>query len=200
MSYTNRFLNIVGSFAGGNFILGGILLDEQKYVDFGVKLTDSYYETYNTVTGIGPEGFRWVAAEHPVDDEFNTEPEGDDAEFYEEAGFWATSPTYILRPETIESLYHAFRVTGDTKYQDMAWEAFENIIEHSRAGSAYSSMRDVTVVDGGFLNKMESFWLTETLQYLWLLFEDQDLEIHIDTGKWVYGTEAQPYRVRGGSK
>ncbi|KFH40428.1 mannosyl-oligosaccharide alpha-1,2-mannosidase 1B-like protein [Hapsidospora chrysogenum ATCC 11550] len=189
----------LASFSGGNFILGGILLGEQKYIDFGVTLANSYYETYRaTATGIGPEAFRWVASELPENSTDNKPPPAEDADFYEEAGFWATSPTYILRPETIESLYYAYRATGDAKYQEMAWEAYENIEKAARTGAAYASMKDVTVEDGGFIDKMESFWLTETLKYLYLMFdEESELQIHANKPmKWVFNTEAHPVRIR----
>lgn len=189
----------MASFAGGNFILGGILLDEQKYIDFGITLTESYYETYRTATGIGPEGFRWQASELPADNTTNPGPPSADADFYEEAGFWATSKAYILRPETMESLYYAYRVTGDAKYQELAWEGFQHILAGAAVGEAYASMRDVTVEGGGFIDKMESFWLTETLKYLYLLF-DEESELQISADKpngWVYNTEAQPLKIRG---
>ena len=190
----------LASFAGGNFILGGILLDEQRYIDFGLHLADSYFETYRgTPVGIGPEVFQWVASELPVDNETNPAPPAESADFYSEAGFWATSPQYILRPETIETLYYAYRVTGDAKYQDMAWEAFQNIDAAAKTGAAYSSLKDVTVEDGGgFINKMESFWLAETLKYLYLIFDDEsELQIQVDKPmKWVFNTEAHPVRIR----
>ena len=189
----------MASFAGGNFILGGILLDEQKYIDFGVNLAESYYKTYQgTPTGIGPEGFRWTASELPVDEDTNPEAPAEFADFYEEAGFWAESPSYILRPETMETLYYAYRVTGDAKFQELAWEGFEHIIAEAQVGEAYSSLQNVTVVDGGFINKMESFWLTETLKYLYLMFdEESELQIHADKpNTWVYNTEAHPVKIR----
>lgn len=189
----------LASFSGGNFILGGILLGEPKYIDFGVSLAESYFETYRgTPVGIGPEGFRWVASELPVDDETNPEPPAEQADFYEKAGFWATSTAYILRPETIETLYYAYRATGDAKFQDMAWEAFQNINAAAKTGAAYSSLKDVTVEDGGFINKMESFWLTETLKYLYLIFdEESELQVQVDKPmKWVFNTEAHPVKIR----
>ena len=120
-------------------------------------------------------------------------------EFYDEAGFWATSAAYILRPETMESLYYAYRVTGDRKYQDMAWEAFGNMKEVAKAGSAYASVRDVTKADGGGnFDNMQSFWLAETLKYLYLIFAEES-EVQVKArGKntFVYNTEAHPVHVR----
>jgi mannosyl-oligosaccharide alpha-1,2-mannosidase len=189
----------VASFAGGNFILGGILLGEQRYIDFGIVITESYYETYRqTASGIGPEGFRWVDSALPSGGNNSPPPEEDEV-FYEEAGFWATSPVYILRPETIESLYYAYRVTGDSKYQDLAWVAFNHIRVACRVGSGYGGLVDVTAEDSGNINQMQSFWLAETIKYLYLIFaEDSAVQVQVDgPNEFVYNTEAHPVRVRG---
>ncbi len=69
-------------FDGGNFILGGLVLKEQKYLDFGLELVDSCYNVYNqTVTGIGPELFSWNEETVPADQQ----------EFFGRAGFYVTN-------------------------------------------------------------------------------------------------------------
>ncbi|KAI9151930.1 putative mannosyl-oligosaccharide alpha-1,2-mannosidase 1B [Paramyrothecium foliicola] len=196
---TLPFSGHLASFAAGNFILGGILLGEEKYKQFGLKLTESYYQTYSqTATGIGPEGFRWFDASLPVDQE-NRRPPPEQALFYQFAGFWANSPGYILRPETMESIYYAYRLTGDPKYQDFAWTAFNRIKVHCRVGGGYAGITDVTAFDGGqYINQMQSFFLAETLKYLWLIFaDDSAVHFQIDgSNEWVFNTEAHPVRVR----
>lgn len=191
----------MASFAGGNFIFGGIMLNEQKYIDFGLELAVSYFEPYKqTTVGIGPEGFRWVDAALSANDTNNTPPSSDDAAFYEKAGFWSTSGQYILRPETVESIYYSYRVTGDSKYQDMAWEAFQHITKATRVGSGYASLNDVMAKDGGgFQDMMQSFWLAETLKYLYLVFaEESAVQVQTDgSNEFVYNTEAHPVKVRG---
>lgn len=98
-------------FDGGNFILGGLVLKEQKYVDFGLELVAACENTYNsTLTGIGPEGFAWDASKVPENQ----------TEFYKRAGFYITDASYILRPEVMESFYYAYRATGERKYQDVS--------------------------------------------------------------------------------
>jgi mannosyl-oligosaccharide alpha-1,2-mannosidase len=88
------------------------VLEEQKYIDFGLELVASCENTYNqTLTGIGPEGFAWDDSEVPANQ----------TEFYERAGFYITSGAYILRPEVLESFYYAYRATGDRKYQDVSF-------------------------------------------------------------------------------
>ena len=39
---------------------------------------------------------------------------------------------------------------------------------------------------------MQSFWLAETLKYLYLLFADDD---KLDLTQWVFTTEAHPIRI-----
>lgn len=184
----------VASFAGGNFILGGLLLNEPKYIDFGITLTESYYETYvQTASKIGPEVFRWIPAGN------DTAPPAEDAAFYAKAGFWATYKDYVLRPETLESLYYAYRMTGDKKYQTMAWDAFTAIRDRCRAGVAFSGLTDVTLPDGGKKDDyQESFFLAETLKYAYLIFaEDSDVQFQgRRKNKFVFNTEAHPFRIR----
>lgn len=191
----------MASFAGGNFIFGGVLLKEQKYIDFGLILADSYFEPYRqTAVNIGPESFRWTDAALPVDDEFNLPAPAGEADFYETAGFWASSPQYILRPETMESLYMAYRVTGDKKWQDLVWKGYSAIVEATRTGSAFAELADVTAPAGGeFDDMMESFFLAETLKYVWLTFaEESDVQFKVNgTNEWVYNTEAHPVHIRG---
>ncbi|KAM0459724.1 hypothetical protein ACHAPV_005438 [Trichoderma viride] len=185
----------LASFAGGNFILGGILLGEQKYIDFGIELTNSYFDTYNqTASGIGPEGFQWVDSANSS----SSQPPSSDAGFYNTAGFWVTAPYYILRPETLESIYYSYRITGDSKYQDIAWDAISAILSKCRAGSAYSSINDVTQANGGGASDdMESFWFAEVLKYAYLIFaEESDVQLQKSGNKFVFNTEAHPFRVR----
>jgi mannosyl-oligosaccharide alpha-1,2-mannosidase len=186
----------VASFAGGNFILGGILLGEQKYIDFGLQITDSYFATYNeTASGIGPEGFQWVDSANSS----SSQPPSSDARFYSTAGFWVTTPYYILRPETLESLYYSYRITGDSKYQDMAWEAFNAITTKCRAGVAYSSINDVTQANGGGASDdMESFWFAEVLKYSYLIFAPESaVQLQPNGGnQFVFNTEAHPLKIR----
>ncbi|OAA55117.1 mannosidase MsdS [Cordyceps fumosorosea ARSEF 2679] len=186
------------SFAGGNFILAGTVLKEDKYTQFGLALAESYFATYTaTASGIGPETFRWV------DTAANTstqQPPADQASFYAKAGFWVDGGAYILRPETMESLYYAYRATGDKKYQDLAWSGFSAIAKRCRVGSGFSGLRDVRREDGGgFDDLQQSFFLAETLKYAYLIFaDDTPVQVKGDgANQFVFNTEAHPFKVRG---
>lgn len=148
-------------FDGGNYILGGIVLGEQKYIDFGLTLVAGCRDTYNsTLTNIGPDEFSWNVTSLPADQ----------TAFYERAGFFTTNSEYKLRPEVLESFYYAYRVTGDSQYQDWAWSAFVAINSTTRIGSGFSEITDVNAAGGGNkTNIQDSFFFAETLKYAYLI-------------------------------
>lgn len=192
----------MASFVGGNFILGGVLLNQDKYKKFGLELAESYFNNYlQTPAGIGPEVFRWVDHSLPPGEGNNGPPPDSQLDFYKKAGFYTTAGSYILRPETVESLYYAYRLTGDTKWQDMAWTAFQSISKVCRAGSGFAQLMDVMKKDGGgFYDQMQSFWIAETLKYLYLIFAPESpVQLQLQGGKkseFVFNTEAHPMRIR----
>ncbi|KAH9907309.1 glycoside hydrolase family 47 protein [Xylariomycetidae sp. FL2044] len=188
-------------FDGGSFILGGLTLNEQKYIDFGLELTAACHETYvATVTGIGPEVFRWQDSALPSNWTNNAGPDSASAAFYQEAGFWISSADYVLRPEVVESFYYAYRATGDTKYQDWAWDAFRAINATCTAGVGFSSITDVNAPGGGsFTDSQESFWFAEVLKYSYMIQAGEaPWQVNADhNNEWVWNTEAHPVKVAG---
>jgi mannosyl-oligosaccharide alpha-1,2-mannosidase len=94
--------------------------------------------------------------------------------------------------ETIESYFYAYRLTGNKIYQERAWDAFERISEVTRAPYGYSAIQDVMTARGrSKMDEQESFWLAETLTYLYLIFDDTE---RISLDDWVFNTEAHPLR------
>ncbi|OLN85112.1 putative mannosyl-oligosaccharide alpha-1,2-mannosidase 1B [Colletotrichum chlorophyti] len=191
---------LVACFDGGNFVLGGLVLKEQKYVDFGIKLTEACRETYKqTATAIGPEIFRWQDSKTHPNKTTNPSPPLNQTEFYRQAGFWIRDDGrgYVLRPEVIESYYYAYRATGDAKYQDWAWDAFLAINKTCSVGSGFSSITNVNDPNGGaFDDFQESFWFAEVLKYSYLIqATDSKVQVEVDNNKWVFNTEAHPFQV-----
>ncbi|KAK5662016.1 hypothetical protein OQA88_10127 [Cercophora sp. LCS_1] len=204
--WNGKELEFVGQhlacFNGGNFILGGLTLDETEYINFGLDLVDSCRNTYiSTATNIGPEIFRWQDSVLPEDASNNPPPPANQTAFFKASGFWFESAYYVLRPEVIESYYYAYRATGDPKYQEWAWDAFLAINETCRAGSGYSSIENVNRPFGGrHTDFQESFWFAEVLKYSYLIHaEDAPWQVQADhTNQYVYNTEAHPIRMRTG--
>lgn len=65
-------------------------------------------------------------------------------------GVIAFDTRYLLRPETIESIYVMYRMTGDPIYQEYGWLIYEAIETHCKTNSAYASVKNVRA------SKMES--------------------------------------------
>uniref|UniRef100_A0A8C6HW80 alpha-1,2-Mannosidase n=1 Tax=Mus spicilegus TaxID=10103 RepID=A0A8C6HW80_MUSSI len=101
----------------------------------------------------------------------------------------------LLRPETVESLFYLYRVTRDRKYQDWGWEILQSFNKYTRVPSGgYSSINNVQNSHKPEpRDKMESFFVGETLKYLYLLFSD-DLEL-LSLDSCVFNTEAHPLPI-----
>ncbi|GAA6025092.1 hypothetical protein JCM11491_004778 [Sporobolomyces phaffii] len=99
----------------------------------------------------------------------------------------------ILRPETVESLFVAYRVTGDPIYRDWGWKIFEAFEKHCRLPEGgFASVRDVEKLPVTHEDRMETFWISETLKYLLLLFSGPET---IPLDRYVFNTEAHPLPI-----
>lgn len=101
---------------------------------------------------------------------------------------------YILRPEAIESVFIMYRITGDPKWRDKGWDMFVAIRNATRAEFGHSAILDVMkkTSETSQSDKMESFWLSETLKYFYLLFADPSL---VSLDEWVFNTEGHTLRI-----
>lgn len=100
----------------------------------------------------------------------------------------------LQRPETVESLYYLYKATGDPVYQEWGWEIFQAFEKYTKLEEGYASINNVRRADNpGYRDKMETFYLAETLKYLYLLFSDDPNLLPLD--KWVINTEAHPLPI-----
>ncbi|XWS15963.1 hypothetical protein CRYUN_Cryun34aG0046600 [Craigia yunnanensis] len=100
----------------------------------------------------------------------------------------------LLRPETVESLFVLYRITSEQKYREWGWQIFESFEKYTKVDSGgYASLDDVTTLPPQRRDKMETFFLGETLKYLYLLFADSSL---IPLDKFVFNTEAHPFPIK----
>ncbi|KAL0947748.1 hypothetical protein HGRIS_013828 [Hohenbuehelia grisea] len=93
------------------------------------------------------------------------------------------SKVHMLRPE---------KTTGDTKWRERGWTVFEALEKHSRHEHGFATVHDVDAIPVKLDDDMPSFFLAETLKYLYLLFSDREI---IPLDKWVFNTEAHPLPV-----
>ncbi|KAJ2715195.1 hypothetical protein H4R19_001335 [Coemansia spiralis] len=183
-------------FYPGLLALGAQAMDRPQDLALAEELARTCYLSYATTsTGLGPERFRLATTRRhyqrapphadgpgPV----AADPSGEDIS--------VVDGRYILRPETIETLFVLYRVTGDTKYQEWGWKIFQSIEKYTKVDGGYAAYVDVNRAEtmGNRQDSMESFFLAETLKYLYLLFSPTNL---LPLNEYVLNTEAHPFRI-----
>lgn len=100
-------------------------------------------------------------------------------------------PGYQLRPEIIESAYYLHHATHDPRYLMMGQTFFDSLVTHCRTDAGYTTLKSVVTMEKGDL--MPSYFLAETLKYLYLLFAPESV---LDLDKVVFNTEAHPFTRR----
>jgi Glycosyl hydrolase family 47 len=98
-------------------------------------------------------------------------------------------PGYQLRPEIIESAYYLRHSTHDDRYLRMGKTFFDSIVTHCRTDAGYTTLKSVVTMEKGDL--MPSYFLAETMKYLYLLFAPDSA---LDLNKVVFNTEAHPLK------
>ena len=98
------------------------------------------------------------------------------------------SPGYQLRPEIAESAYTLYQLTKDPRYLEMGRGLFGDIERYCRTDGGYATLKSVVTKEKADL--MPSYFLAETLKYLYLLFAPETL----DLSKVVFNTEGHPLR------
>lgn len=98
--------------------------------------------------------------------------------------------SYPLRPELIESTYLLYKATRDPRYLDAGRDMVASLQYGTRCPCGYCHISDVE-----FHKKedhMESFFLAETVKYLWLLFDlavGPDNLVENGPYKYIFSTE-----------
>ncbi|XP_028970336.1 mannosyl-oligosaccharide 1,2-alpha-mannosidase IA [Esox lucius] len=164
-------------FAGGMIALGADGAPEDQtghQMEQAAEIARTCHESYaRTTLKLGPEAFRFDGGVEAIATRQN--------EKY-----------FILRPEVIETYMYMWRFTHDPKYRDWGWEAVQALEKYCRVDGGYSGVRDVYASSPNHDDVQQSFYLAETLKYLYLLFSDDD---HLPFDHWVFNTEAHPLPV-----
>lgn len=85
----------------------------------------------------------------------------DDAEWKEDFVVKSSDHHNLQRPETVESLFYMWRITGDEKYREWGWEMFKSFMNHTAVefGGGFTTLRNADVIPPLQGDNMESFWL-----------------------------------------
>lgn len=169
----------LGCFSGGLLAIASKSLKNEmsdKYMDIADKVTNTCHESYvRSPTKLGPESFRFTGG-------------------VEARAIKSSEKYYILRPEVIESYFYMYRLTKDQKYRDWGWQAVEALEKHCRVPGGYTGLKNVDTDEPLQDDVQQSFFLAETLKYLYLLYSDDAL---ISLDQWVFNTEAHPLPIKG---
>ncbi|KFQ98886.1 Mannosyl-oligosaccharide 1,2-alpha-mannosidase IB, partial [Opisthocomus hoazin] len=175
--HLERKMGHLTCFAGGMFALGADGSRDDKaghYLQLGAEIAHTCHESYDRTTlKLGPEAFKFDGGVEAVAVRQN--------EKY-----------YILRPEVIETYWYMWRFTHDPKYRQWGWEATQAIDKYCRVSGGFSGVKDVYSSSPTYDDVQQSFFLAETLKYLYLLFSNDDL---LPLDNWVFNTEAHPLPV-----
>ncbi|KAI8881506.1 glycoside hydrolase family 47 protein [Backusella circina FSU 941] len=203
----------------GNILLGITQIEDEtikaQFRRFADTFMDSCIETWNsTQTGIAPESWSWTPLNTKQEDKFRAAVQASSSTTTttssksatpkksakkekrriqkDEPTFTITNSIYDLRPETIESLFYYYRLTGDVKYQKLAWQFFKAIEKYAMTGSGFGRLNNVDSTATKIEDFQESFFFAETLKYLYLIFADKEC---ISLNDYVLNTEAHPFKL-----
>lgn len=118
-----------------------------------------------TATGLAPEITHFNIYDPPLHEHDNVKclkslGEEQDAEWRSEYVIKSQDSHNLQRPETVESLFYMWRITGDERYRHWGWEMFQSFVEHTAVNqTGYSSLQNVNEIPAPRRDNMESFWL-----------------------------------------
>lgn len=65
------------------------------------------------------------------------------------------TPHNLLRPETVESLFYLWRLTGNNSYREWGWSIFQAFERNSKLETGYVGLKDVSA--SGRINMCSCF-------------------------------------------
>lgn len=184
------------------------------------ELMETCYSLYeNSPIGLLPESVLMNTKSYP----FLNKTKESKSYPYGWSDFKVLDDGYHLRPESIESMYILHRLTGDEKYREQAWKIFEGIQKHCRVSTGgYTGIlsskttknspteenekpqyKSPSGIKQNANNKMDSWFLAETLKYLYLMYRDNGIDHNDKDARWggltdyVFTTQAHILKVFG---
>jgi len=95
---------------------------------------------------------------------------------------------YPLRPEFIESTYFLYQATKNPFYLHVGRDILDNLNAFTRVECGFATVHDVR--DKTLEDRMESFFLSETCKYLYLLFDEENYLNQHGANHYIFTTEA----------
>lgn len=132
---------------------------QQKYKTFADTFFTSCIETWEkTNTDIAPETWSWTPQDNKLGTRLNnlfgntlkvevaSTTSKNERKRAVERTFKIGNAIYDLRPETLESVFYYYRLTGDKKYQDLAWKLYLAIESYAKTNAGFTRIDNVDQV------------------------------------------------------
>lgn len=144
---------------------------QEREMELARQLMKTCWGMYKvTATGLAPEIAHFQIHDPPamMEDGILTSPEtldaADDADWKHDFNIKGADRHNLQRPETVESLFYMWRITGEEMYRNWGWEMFQSFVVHTALedDGGFTSIDDVTKIPPPTRDNMESFWLVRT--------------------------------------
>ena len=130
------------------------------------ELTQTCWGMYKVMaTGLAPEIAHFnidnppmkVSAPHKAPTALDT----DDDDWKQDFVIKQNDNHNLQRPETVESLFYMWRITGDLMYREWGWEMFKSFMNYTAVpeGGGFTSLSNANIIPPQTRDNMESFWL-----------------------------------------
>ncbi|MCK9401290.1 MAG: glycoside hydrolase family 47 protein [Bacteroidales bacterium] len=163
---------------------GTVDMETGEKVNSVVTLYDAFFPALLALSGDLERAARYQDSWNSVWKQYGLEPM-----VYDYRKKEILNASYDLNPEIIESAYYLYYFTGDTIYKEMASQYFSDLMMYCRTEVAFTCIKDVTTKEQK--DHMETFFLAETMKYLYLVFTAPE---DINPDDCVFSTEAHLFR------
>ena len=145
---------------------------QEREMELARQLTKTCWGMYRvTSTGLAPEIAHFNLHDPPVmmEDKILQSPaqlpDDPEAEWRSDYVVKPNDAHNLQRPETVESLFYMWRITGDEIYRHWGWEMFQRFVEHTAVedGGGFTSIDNVNHIPTSPRDNMESFWLVSDI-------------------------------------
>ncbi|GAM25915.1 hypothetical protein SAMD00019534_090900 [Acytostelium subglobosum LB1] len=171
---------------------------EHWYVEVQMSKANIVWPIYNSLQSFWPglqalagqfeDAFGTVKAFHTVWRRYGFLPEGYNLL---SGGVHPGQRSYPLRPELAESLYTMYQNNKDPYFIKMGRDMVWTLSNQTRCECGHANIADVETHE--LEDKMESFFLSETCKYLYLLFDDSNMFIN---QSYVFNTEGHIFPMQ----
>lgn len=160
-------------FAGGMLALGARNKSD-VWFHRAVEITRTCTYSYDvSPTHLGPESFTFSSGIEAIPVKDNQKP-------------------YMQRPETVESYFYLWRLTKNETYREAAWNVVKALEAYTRTPGGFSGLKTVQSTEPKHDDVQQSYFLAETLKYLYLIFSEDSL---LPLDRWVFNSEGHPFPI-----